>query len=66
MSAAIRIILKSLYNSRNSILITLKINKTIVLLVPTALVTNRDTAIIIATTITRLLFKKWRIRLSFI
>ena len=64
VSAAVRIVLKTFYNARNSIFIALEVNKTIVLLVTAALVTNRDTTVIVAAAIARLLFKKRCVRLA--
>ena len=61
----VRIVLKPLYNTRNSVFVALEVNQAIVLLVTAALMTNRDTAVVIATAVARLLLKKRRERLAF-
>ena len=48
---AIRIILKALNNTGNAVLVALEVNNAVMLLVATALMTNRYATVVVATTI---------------
>jgi hypothetical protein len=64
--AAVRIVLEPLDNAGNAVLVALEINKAIKLLVPAALVTHRDMAIVVSPTRTGLRFDQRGVRLAFV
>ena len=64
--AAIGIVLKTLYNALNSVFVALEVNNAIVLLVTAALMANRNTSVVVAAALARLLFKKRCVWLAFV
>jgi hypothetical protein len=60
MRATVRIVLEALNLARDAILIALEIDNAVTLFVSAALMTNRDTTVVIATTLRRLLVEKRR------
>jgi hypothetical protein len=55
---AVGIVLDTLNAGRNAILVALEIDQPVMLLVPAANVTRGDTAVVVATTVTRLLLQQ--------
>ena len=66
VGGAVRIILKTLYLGRNAVLVALEVDQTIMLLVPTTLVTGRDTAVVVPAGVLRLAFDQTGERLALV
>jgi hypothetical protein len=66
MRATVRIVLEALNLARDAILIALEIDNAVTLFVSAALMTNRDTTVVIATTLRRLLVEKRRMRFALV
>ena len=66
MRAAIRIVLKALYDTRNTVLVALEVDNAVALFVTATLVTNRNSTIVVTTAFRRLFVEQRTVRLAFV
>jgi hypothetical protein len=66
MGAAVRVVLETLDDTRDAVLIAFEIDNPVTLLVPATLVAHRDAAIVIAAALGRLLVEQGSVGLAFV